>query len=81
MGYEDRIDIALEPREKACAEILENVSRGKGQGLAHGGPTLTGQMKYVYLIMMFVRNKPKMTVNTHAPMKPSTVFFGEILIS
>jgi hypothetical protein len=43
--------------------------------------TLTGQMKYLYRIKILVIPTPKMMVRTQAPTKPSTVFFGDSLIS
>lgn len=43
--------------------------------------TVTGQIKYPDLIRRLVKAKPKMTVMIQAPTNPSTVFFGESLMS
>lgn len=43
--------------------------------------TFTGQMKYLERIIRLQRSTPKMIVMIHAPTKPSTVFFGDNLMS
>lgn len=43
--------------------------------------TLTGQMKYLDRIRMLTSKKENRTVIIQAPTNPSTVFFGESLMS
>lgn len=43
--------------------------------------SLTGQMKNFERDMRFTSTKAKKMVMIHAPMKPSTVFLGESLMS
>ena len=42
---------------------------------------MTGQMKYLLLISKFVKMIAERMVKTQAPTKPSTVFFGDSLMS
>jgi hypothetical protein len=75
---ENGIDVALEASEEISSQILAPVSSEMLHDSTH---TLTGQMKYLYRIIKFARKNPKIIVKTHAPIKPSTVFLGEILMS
>lgn len=79
MRDEDRIDVAFESCEDICAKVLKMSAESQVHRVST--LTLTGQIKYLYRIKAFVSPMPNSMVNSQAPMKPSTVFFGLILMS
>jgi hypothetical protein len=80
VGKENGVWCAFEAGPDVCSEVLVIVSMFVPLDTKEL-LTLTGQMKYGYRINTLVIPTPKMTVNTQAPTKPSTVFLGESLMS